>query len=148
MALRLRRHRGRRAYGVLEAVPACCRPAVATAAVVAAAGWRRVPPFPPRRRRAAGRGPEARSPRFVVQSSVATGVALGADRMLAPLLLGVVRDDGGRFRRVAQAPQSGLSAASSPVRLILLTEQTRDWEHGREHCVLAGVRRYMAAAAG
>ena len=50
--------------------------------------------------------------------------------------------------RVAQAPQSGLTAASSPVRLILLTEQTRDWELGRERTVLAGVRRYMVGALG
>jgi len=49
--------------------------------------------------------------------------------------------------RIAQAPQSGLTAASSPVRLILLTEQTRDWEHGREGNVLAGVWRYMRGAA-
>ena len=68
---------------------------------------------------------------------------------LAPLLLGVVAGPTqiGLFR-IAQAPQAGLSAASSPVRLVLLTEQTRDWEHGREREVLAGVRRYMAAAAG
>ena len=47
--------------------------------------------------------------------------------------------------KVAQAPQSGLTAASSPVRLILLTEQTRDWEHGRERAVLVSLRRYMLA---
>ena len=45
-----------------------------------------------------------------------------------------------------EAPQSGLTAASSPVRLILLTEQTRDWELGRERTVLAGIRRYLVGA--
>ena len=49
--------------------------------------------------------------------------------------------------RVAQAPQSGLSAASSPVRLILLTEQTRDWEHGRERAVLRGLPPLHAGGA-
>ena len=34
------------------------------------------------------------------------------------------------------------------MRLVLLTEQTRDWEHGREDSVLRGVRRYSIAAAG
>ena len=34
------------------------------------------------------------------------------------------------------------------MRLVLLTEQTRDWEHGREDSVLRGVRRYSVAAAG
>ena len=82
-----------------------------------------------------------------MQSSLATGI-LSLRTTLAPLLLGVVAGPTqvGLFR-IAQAPQTGLTAASSPVRLVLLTEQTRDWEHGREREVLGGVRRYMAAAA-
>jgi len=85
---------------------------------------------------------------FVVQSSLATGM-LSLRTAFAPLLLGVVAGPTqvGLFR-IAQAPQAGLSAASSPVRLVLLTEQTRDWEHGLERQVLGGVRRYMTAAAG
>jgi len=51
------------------------------------------------------------------------------------------------YYRVALAPQSGFSAASAPVRLVLLTEQTRDWEHGRAASVLHGVRRYSLGAA-
>jgi O-antigen/teichoic acid export membrane protein len=34
------------------------------------------------------------------------------------------------------------------VRLVLLTEQTRDWEHGRAASVLRGLRRYSLGAAG
>ncbi len=85
---------------------------------------------------------------FVVQSSLATGM-LSVRTTLAPLLLGVVAGPTqvGLFR-VAQAPQSGLAAASSPVRLVLLTEQTRQWERGEERRVVAGVRRYMKAALG
>ncbi|HZB22425.1 MAG TPA: hypothetical protein VE444_01145, partial [Gaiellaceae bacterium] len=49
--------------------------------------------------------------------------------------------------RAAQAPQQGLGALSSPVRLILLTEQTRQWERGRGDAVMAGLRRYMSGAA-
>ena len=48
--------------------------------------------------------------------------------------------------RIAQAPQTGLTAASSPARLVLLTEQTRDWEGGREVSVLAGIRKYTVGA--
>ena len=44
--------------------------------------------------------------------------------------------------RVAQAPQAGYAALSSPVRMIMLTEQTRDWERGEIARVLDGVRRY------
>ncbi|RDI74284.1 Polysaccharide biosynthesis protein [Gaiella occulta] len=83
---------------------------------------------------------------FVAQSSLATGM-LSLRTTLAPLLLGVVAGPTQvGLLRIAQAPQSGLTAASSPVRLVLLTEQTRDWERGQERDVVAGVRRYMLAA--
>ena len=82
----------------------------------------------------------------MLQSSAATGL-LSLRSALAPLLLGVAAGPTqvGLFR-IAQAPQSGFAAASSPVRLILLTEQTRDWERGDEARVLAGVRRYTLLA--
>src|SRR6185312_602386 len=84
---------------------------------------------------------------FVAQSSVATGV-ISLRAALAPVLLGVVAGTTEvGYYRVALAPQSGFSAASAPVRLVLLTEQTRDWEHGREQNVLRGLRSYTLAAA-
>jgi O-antigen/teichoic acid export membrane protein len=84
---------------------------------------------------------------FVVHSSVATGV-LSLRAALTPVLLGVVAGTTQvGYYRVALAPQSGFSAASAPVRLVLLTEQTRDWEHGREQVVVRGLRRYTLAAA-
>ena len=68
---------------------------------------------------------------FVLQSSVATGL-VSLRNALAPLLLGIAAGPTqvGLFR-IAQAPQTGFNAASGPVRLILLTEHTRDWERGR-----------------
>jgi O-antigen/teichoic acid export membrane protein len=84
---------------------------------------------------------------FVIQSSLATGM-VSARTTLAPLVLGLVAGPTQvGLLRIAQAPQSGFAAASSPVRLILLTEQTRDWEHGREGRVFDGLRRYMSGAA-
>ncbi len=64
-----------------------------------------------------------------------------------PLVLGIVAGPTqvGLFR-IAQTPQTGLSAASSPARLVLLTDQTRAWERG-ETGVLAGVRTYTLVAA-
>ena len=84
---------------------------------------------------------------FVLQSTVATGV-VSLRTTLVPLVLGVVSRpvDVGLFR-IAQTPQTGLAAASSPARLVLLTEQTRDWEHGRRDTVLAGIRKYTLGAA-
>ncbi len=83
---------------------------------------------------------------FVLQSTIGTGL-VSLRSWIAPLALGVVRNptDVGLFRG-AQAPQQGFSALSSPVRLILLTEQTRDWERGKPEVVFAGLRRYVIGA--
>jgi O-antigen/teichoic acid export membrane protein len=85
--------------------------------------------------------------RFVLGSSLGTGL-VSLRGWLAPVLLGVASDvrNVGLFR-AAQAPQQGFGAWTSPVRLILLTEQTRDWERGRAETVYAGVRRYALGAA-
>ncbi len=84
---------------------------------------------------------------FVLGSSIATGV-VSLRATLAPLVLGVVAGTNavGLFR-VAQAPHSGLTAASAPVRLVLLTEHTREWEQGRQRGVVAAVRAYTAKVA-
>jgi len=94
-------------------------------------------------------GEDARGIRsFVAQSSLATGV-ISLRSTLVPLIVGVVASPTqvGLFR-IAQAPQTGLAAASSPARLMLLTEQTRDWERGERTRILAGVRSYSRWAAG
>ena len=76
----------------------------------------------------------------MLQSSVATGV-ISMRGTLVPLVLGVVSStvQVGLFR-VAQTPQTGLAAASSPARLVLMTEQTRDWERGERARIIAGLR--------
>ncbi len=132
-------------YGVVEAVIGIgIAQALATCIVgaVGLAAFRRFPRVP-----AEPLGEDRRGiVSFVLQSSAATGL-LSLRAALAPLLLGVVAGPTqvGLFR-IAQAPQSGFAAASSPVRLILLTEQTRDWERGDRESVLAGVRRYTLLA--
>jgi O-antigen/teichoic acid export membrane protein len=133
-------------YGVSEAVAGmAAAQAVATVALgyTALAAFRRFPEAP-----ATPLGADRRGIlRFVFQSSVATGI-LSLRGALSPLLLGIVSNpvQVGYFR-VAQAPQQGFTALTSPVRLILLTEQTRDWERGQPHLVFAGIRRYTMSAA-
>jgi O-antigen/teichoic acid export membrane protein len=85
---------------------------------------------------------------FVAGSSVATAI-ISLRTTVAPMVLGVVSGTSavGLFR-VAQAPQTGLTAATAPVRLVLLTEHTRDWERGRMQAVMAAVRAYSVRAAG
>jgi O-antigen/teichoic acid export membrane protein len=84
---------------------------------------------------------------FVLHSSAGTGV-IALRTTLVPLVLGVVAGPTqvGLFR-VAQTPDRALIAASSPARLMLLTDQTHAWERGHERSVLAGVRTYTLVAA-
>jgi O-antigen/teichoic acid export membrane protein len=84
--------------------------------------------------------------RFVVQSGVGTSL-VSMRNTLAPLALGLVATPAqvGYFR-AAQAPITGLEALSAPVRLILLTEQTRDVEQGRIADTYRTLRRYVVGA--
>jgi O-antigen/teichoic acid export membrane protein len=128
-------------YGVAEAIAGILAAQVVSTIGVGFVGLAAFRRFP----RAASR-PLAEDRReigsFVGQSTLATGV-LSLRGGLAPLLLGAVTSTAQvGFFRVAQAPQSGFLALSAPARMVLLTEQTRDWERGRQAAVLRGVRRY------
>jgi O-antigen/teichoic acid export membrane protein len=133
-------------YGVDEAVAGMViAQAVATVVLALAArnAFRRFPSAPVERladdRRAVLQ--------FVFHSSLATGV-VSLRGALAPLLLGIVsKPVEVGFFRIAQAPMQGLASLSAPARLILLTEQTRDWARGATAAVFAGVRRFTIGAA-
>jgi O-antigen/teichoic acid export membrane protein len=120
--------------------------ALATTAI-GVVGWVAYHRFPREEARAFG---EERRPvlSFVAQSSIATLVT-SLTTSLATLVLGRVASatQVGYFR-TALAPQQAFGAISSPARLILLTEQTRDWERGERERVYRGIRRYSFAAAG
>ena len=132
--------------GVTAALGALAVGQVFATGIVGAAGVVALRRFPSAEPRALG-GDRREIVSFVVQSSVATGI-VSLRTALTPVLLGVVAGTNQvGYYRVALAPQSGFSAASAPVRLVLLTEQTRDWEHGRESTVLRGLRRYTLVAA-
>lgn len=131
--------------GVLEAVlfmvvaQAVTTIAVGVAGVAAFRRWPRVAPVP--------LGEDRREiVRFMKQSAIASTMTTfqGA---VPPLVLGLVtspRQVG--LYRVALAPQGALATLSAPIRMILLTEQTRDWEKGDVATVLAGVRRFTLLA--
>ncbi len=132
--------------GVTEALAAIAIGQVAATAVAGTAGLLALRRFPAATQRPLG-SDRREIVSFVVQSTVATGV-ISLRTALAPVLLGLVAGTTQvGYYRVALAPQSGFSAASAPVRLVLLTEQTRDWEHGRAATVLRGLRRYSLGAA-
>jgi O-antigen/teichoic acid export membrane protein len=118
---------------------------VATLAI-SIAGWRAFARFPASPMRSLGED-SREIVRFVVQSSGATG-AVSLRSTLTPIVLGVTSTATQvAYFKVAQAPQQGFNAVSAPIRLVMLTEQTRDWEHGNRARVFAGVRRYALLAA-
>jgi O-antigen/teichoic acid export membrane protein len=84
--------------------------------------------------------------RFVVRSSIGSTI-VSIRAAVVPLLLGLVsvqREVG--YFRAGQAPQTGLTALTAPARLILITEQTRDWEAGATARVFAALRKYSLGA--
>jgi O-antigen/teichoic acid export membrane protein len=145
MALRLAGIAAGAHFGVAQAIAGVLAAQVVSTASVGVVGWLAFRRFPSAVSRPLGE--ERREIfSFILQSSAASGI-LSLRGGLAPLLLGAVTNTKqvGLFR-VAQAPQSGFQALSAPARMILLTEQTRDWEKGRQSVVLRGVRRYSLIA--
>ena len=142
MALRLVGIAAGAPFGVLPAVVGVVVAQVVATAAVGVAGLLAFRRFPACAEEPLG-DDRAEVTSFVLRSSLATGI-VSLRATLAPVVLGVVAGTTavGLFR-VAQAPQTGLYALSSPIRLVLLTEQTRDWERGRSDAVLAGIRRYL-----
>ncbi len=132
-------------YGVTEAVVGLVVSQLAATAILGGAGVAAFRRFPHAERTQLG--PHRRGIlNFVVQSSLATGV-VSLRGTLSPILLGIVSNSTSLgFFRVAQAPMNGFASLSSPVRLILLTEQTRDWSKGAFENVFAGLRRYTIGA--
>ncbi|HET7572824.1 MAG TPA: lipopolysaccharide biosynthesis protein [Gaiellaceae bacterium] len=132
-------------YGVSATVAVLVVEQGVTSACIGAvglAGFRRFPKAPHR-----ALGEDARAiRRFILQSSVATGI-VSVRSTITPVVLGVVSSvQQVSYFRVAQSPQQGLNAASAPIRMVLLTEQTRDWERGQLDVVFAGIRRYTLVA--
>jgi O-antigen/teichoic acid export membrane protein len=134
-------------YGVWQAVLGMLVAQVIATAAVWTAGRRALARFP-------GDDHEALAEErvdikaFAVQSSIATGV-VSVRALVAPLLLGLVSPTTqvANFRN-AQAPQTGFASLSAPARMVLLAEQTREWERGRREVVFRSVRRYTLAALG
>ncbi|HVM18218.1 MAG TPA: oligosaccharide flippase family protein [Gaiellaceae bacterium] len=134
-------------FGVTETVVALVVAQVVSTSVTWGFGWWALSGLPVRASEPepiAEEAPLVR--RFVALATL--GTAIDAARgMLAPLLLGVVSTPAQvSYFRAAQAPQYAFSTLSAPVRLILLTEQTRDFERGNLDRVVSSLRRYVLGA--
>lgn len=145
MALRLAAIAAGSHFGLTWTVAAIVLAQVVASAAIGVAGLAAFRRFPRGDSRPLG-GDAREILRFIGQSSAATGV-VSLRTTLTPMLLGMVSTahQVGYFR-VAQSPQTGFNAVSAPIRLVLLSEQTRDWERGNIQRVFAGVRRYTLLA--
>jgi len=132
-------------YGVDAALAAIVVAQVVSTAGIVVVGRAALRRFPHAPARSLGEDvPGIRS--FVLQSSLATGV-ISLRTTFVPVVLGIVSSTAQvALFRIAQTPQTGLAAVSAPARLVLLTEQTRDWERGRRQSVFEGVRKYTFGA--
>ena len=132
-------------HGLTWTIIAIVLAQVAASAAISVAGLAAFRRYPRRETRPLGE--DAREIlKFIAQSSGATGV-VSLRGTLTPMVLGIVSTATQvGFFRVAQSPQSGFNAVSAPIRMVLLSEQTRDWERGKSENVFAGVRRYTLLA--
>ncbi len=131
-------------HGVLAAVLGIVAAQVVASAAVTTAGivsFRRFPAAP-----ATPLGDD-RVPfrRFVVQSSIGTTIVTFKSSLPTLLVALVASPLQVGFFKIAQAPQSAFASLSAPARLILLAEQTRDFEQGRIARLFQLLRRYMLA---
>jgi O-antigen/teichoic acid export membrane protein len=142
MALRLTGIAVGAAFGVREAVIGLVLAQLLASTALALVGralFRRFPVVPPE-----PLGEDAPGFRtFVIQSSVGSGISSARGTfpaVLVGLVTGVAQV---AYFRVAQAPSGAFQSLSAPARLVLLAEQTHDFEHGRVDRLRSMLRRYM-----
>ena len=118
--------------------------AVATVviSIVGFAAFRRFP-----RARSEPLGEDRRAVRgFVFSSTIGSSLVSARTTLGTALIPAVAPIDQAAYFRNAQAPATGFAALSSPARLVLFTEQTRDFEAGRHAQMYAMLRRYILGA--
>jgi O-antigen/teichoic acid export membrane protein len=85
--------------------------------------------------------------RFVTSSTVASSLDSGRATLGTALMPAVAPAVQAGYFGNAQAPATGFALLSGPVRLVLLTEQTRDFEAGRHARMYGMLRRYIVSSA-
>jgi O-antigen/teichoic acid export membrane protein len=134
-------------HGLTATITAMVVAQVIATTAISAAGWAAFHRFP--QRPSVSLAEERRDIlSFVGQSTAATAV-ISLTAPLSLLVLGRVSTTKEvTYFRAAMSPQQAFAVVSAPARLILLTEQTRDWERGTRDAVFAGIRRFMLGMAG
>ena len=115
---------------------------VLSSLAISGTGWRAWRAFPLRESRPLGED-AADLRRFVVSSSVATSLTSGRATLGTWLIGAIAPLRQAAYFRNAQAPLTALAAISSPARLVLLAEQTADYERGHRDRVRRLLVRYV-----
>jgi O-antigen/teichoic acid export membrane protein len=133
-------------HGLNATIAAMVVAQVIATTAISAAGWAAFRRFP--QRASVSLADDRRDIlSFVGQSTAATAV-ISLTAPLSLLVLGRVSTTTEvTYFRAAMSPQQAFAVVSAPARLILLTEQTRDWERGTRDAVFAGIQRYMLGMA-
>jgi O-antigen/teichoic acid export membrane protein len=130
--------------GVAGALVGLSLAQVATTVVAGLAGRRALRTLPETEERDLGE--DAREvTAFTVHSTVTTAV-LSLRAAVMPLFLGTPAQVG--LFRAAQAAEQGFEALAMPARMVLLSEQSHQWEAGAREAVLRSVARYTLWTTG
>jgi len=84
---------------------------------------------------------------FLFSSTLASSLDSARGTLGTSLVPTVAPIEEAAYFRNAQAPATGFAALSGPARLVMLTEQTRDFEQGRHDQVMRMLNRYVAGTA-
>lgn len=82
--------------------------------------------------------------RFVMQSSVGSLISPLRGTLAFPLLGLVASPVQVGFFRAAQAPQTAFASLSAPLRMVLIAEQTHEFERGNIRAMYRLLKRYIA----
>lgn len=128
--------------GVLGAMVGLLVGQVVSSLAISGTGWRAWRAFPIHKSRPLGED-AADLRRFVISSSAATSLTSGR-ALLGTWLIGAIAPlQQAAYFRNAQAPLTAMAAISSPARMVLLAEQTADYERGHRDRVRQLLRRYI-----
>jgi len=129
-------------HGVLGAMIGLLAGQVVSSLAITGTGWRAWRDFPLHESRPLGE--DARDLRgFIISSSAATSLTSGRATLGTWLIGAIAPFKQAAYFRNAQAPLTALSAISSPARLVLLAEQTADYERGHRDRVRRLLKRYI-----
>jgi len=128
--------------GVLGAMIGLLAGQIVSSLAITGTGWRAWRAFPIHESRPLGEdAPDLR--RFVISSTAATSLTSGRATLGTWLIGAIAPFKQAAYFRNAQAPLTALSAISSPARLVLLAEQTADYERGHRDRVRRLLWRYI-----